>query len=142
MRNLTLYSNLYKIFCAEICPGCKVSIVRTGGCKFMECVKCKYQFCWWCLDEFYTGFHLRQDPNGLTTSCPFRYCFLHTIEVAGVVLLFVKLMVLSDSIYNMTYLLIKMLCTGCILLAFLAQVFFIREQIRVFEKAKKKVSKA
>ena len=54
---LTLYSNLYKIFFSEACPSCKVSIERTGGCKFMECSKCKYQFCWYCLDAFYTEYH-------------------------------------------------------------------------------------
>ena len=59
LRKLTLFSNLYKVLCAEVCPSCRVSIVRTGGCKFMECTKCKYQFCWWCLDEFYTAYHLR-----------------------------------------------------------------------------------
>lgn len=93
----------------------------------MECVKCKFQFCWWCLDEFYTGYHLRQDPSGIITSCPFRYCLLHTIEVAGVVLLLVKLMVLSDRFLNLVYLTLKMSSLGCLYLAFLTQVFFIRE---------------
>ena len=54
---LTLYSNIYKIFFSETCPSCKVNIERTGGCKFMECSKCKYQFCWYCLDAFYTEYH-------------------------------------------------------------------------------------
>ena len=56
----------------------------------MECSKCKFQFCWWCLDEFYTEYHFN------LTNCPFRYCLLHTIEVAGAILIMVKLMVVSS----------------------------------------------
>jgi len=52
-----------------------VVIVHTGGCKFMKCEKCSYEFCWWCLDEFYTEYHFHH------TNCPFRWYVLHGIEV-------------------------------------------------------------
>ena len=54
---MPIFTNLYKSFCSEKCPSCNVMIVRTGGCKFMTCSKCNYQFCWYCLDEFYTEYH-------------------------------------------------------------------------------------
>ena len=113
--------------CAEVCPSCRVSIVRTGGCKFMECIKCKYQFCWWCLDEFYTAYHLRQDMASATTTCPMRYCLLHSIEVAGAALIFVKLTLLSDTVMNCTYYVFyvaKLLVTHGI---FIFQAIFIRD---------------
>lgn len=45
---LSLFSNLYKVVWGEKCPGCQVFITHAGGCKFMECPLCKFQFCWWC----------------------------------------------------------------------------------------------
>ena len=57
----------------------------------MECSKCKHQFCWYCLDAFYTEYHFNQ------TNCPFRYCFLHTIEVLCLVLLVAKVCCLSST---------------------------------------------
>lgn len=49
-----------------MCPSCKVMIVRSEGCKFMECAKCQYQFCWLCLSEFYTEYHYYE------SLCPLR----------------------------------------------------------------------
>ena len=60
------HSNLYKVLFAQMCPNCKVMIIRLEGCKFMECAKCKYQFCWWCLSEFYTTYHY------YVSLCPLR----------------------------------------------------------------------
>ena len=88
---MTLFSNLFKIFTAETCPGCNVSIVRTGGCKYMKCVKCNYEFCWYCLDEFYSAWHYYN-----TTNCPFRYGFFHGIEAGCAVLLLIKMYTMSS----------------------------------------------
>ena len=82
------------MFFTESCPSCKVSIVRTGGCKFMECSKCKYQFCWYCLDAFYTEYHFNE------TNCPFRYCFLHSIQVCCLLLLLAKICCISMTVRN------------------------------------------
>jgi hypothetical protein len=135
-RKLTLFSNAYKLFNAEMCPGCKVSIVRTGGCKFMECAKCKYQFCWYCLDEFYTEYHYN------TTDCPFRYCLLHSVEVAGIILLLVKLLVISPSVLNLFMLFLSILKACLVLVAFLAQIYFIKQQIATVDKSKRKHDRA
>eukprot|EP00347_Sterkiella_histriomuscorum_P000599 403375228 len=60
------YSNLYKVIFAQMCPSCKVMIIRSEGCKFMECGKCQFQFCWFCLSEFYTEYHYYE------SFCPLR----------------------------------------------------------------------
>jgi len=31
------------------CPQCNVNIVKNGGCQFMQCRQCRYEFCWQCL---------------------------------------------------------------------------------------------
>ena len=67
----------------------------------MECAKCGYQFCWWCMDEFYTDWHYTR------SNCPFRYCLLHSIEVAGLLLLFAKLLTLSPTLLEWCLLVIK-----------------------------------
>jgi hypothetical protein len=116
LRKLTLGSNLYKIFCSEVCPGCKVSIVRTGGCPFMECAKCKFQFCWYCLDQFYTEYHYN------LTNCPFRYGLLHGIEAFGVILLFIKVLTLSTWLQDQCLFLLSFSKLIVVQGVFLAQV--------------------
>lgn len=59
----------------------------------MECVKCKFQFCWFCLSEFYTSYHFE-----LTQWCPYRYCLLHSIEVFCALILFAKWVVISPRL--------------------------------------------
>ena len=70
---MRMFSNLYKVLWGEKCPGCKCFIQRAGGCKFMECPLCKYQFCWYCQDAFYTEYHYNQ------TDCPLRMILLYSI---------------------------------------------------------------
>jgi len=50
---------------AEPCPNCGVMIHKNGGCKHMQCVKCRHEFCWFCLGT-YTGY--RHNP-GMKTYC-------------------------------------------------------------------------
>ena len=72
--NNNTYSDLYKVLFAQMCPSCKVMIVRSEGCKFMECGKCKFQFCWLCLSEFYTEYHYY-----------YSLCPLRIVPIYGVV---------------------------------------------------------
>lgn len=38
----------------KICPNCKRSIEKNGGCNHMTCSLCKYEFCWVCNDQWKT----------------------------------------------------------------------------------------
>lgn len=76
LYNNNTYSDLYKVLFAQMCPSCKVMIVRSEGCKFMECGKCKFQFCWLCLSEFYTEYHYY-----------YSLCPLRIVPIYGVVAL-------------------------------------------------------
>ncbi|KAK5683885.1 hypothetical protein LTS10_003748 [Elasticomyces elasticus] len=36
----------------QICPGCKISIRKAGGCNHITCSHCKHQFCWVCFAPY------------------------------------------------------------------------------------------
>ena len=83
--NSNTYSDLYKVLFAQMCPSCKVMIVRSEGCKFMECGNCRYQFCWLCLSEFYTEFHYYY------SMCPLRIIPIYGAVTLCSILLLIKL---------------------------------------------------
>jgi hypothetical protein len=110
------FISLYKLTCGEPCPQCQVIIVHTGGCKYMKCEKCKYEFCWWCLDEFYTEYHFHY------TTCPFRHRLLHSIEILLIFLIIVK--IISVSIFLQTILWAIKTATGNLILGFILAFMF------------------
>lgn len=90
--NNNTYSDLYKVLFTQMCPSCKIMIVRGEGCKFMECANCKFQFCWLCLSEFYTEFHYYY------SLCPFRVVPIYGLVILSTVFLAVKLCYAFPSI--------------------------------------------
>jgi len=48
------------------CPACRAQIERDGGCSHMKCFRCRYEFCWWCLQKYVPG-QYTFDENG---DCP------------------------------------------------------------------------
>ena len=32
----------------KLCPRCHVAIYKQGGCNYVQCLKCRYEFCWIC----------------------------------------------------------------------------------------------
>ena len=36
----------------KACPSCKSPIQKNEGCNHMKCSKCKFDFCWVCLDSW------------------------------------------------------------------------------------------
>jgi len=49
-RNET-FSMLWKRFKAKKCPKCQVLVSKTGGCDHLTCTRCRYNFCWICLEK-------------------------------------------------------------------------------------------
>jgi len=36
---------------AKECPSCFASVIKDGGCNWVKCLKCKYEFCWLCFKQ-------------------------------------------------------------------------------------------
>ncbi|XP_071144243.1 ankyrin repeat and IBR domain-containing protein 1-like [Mytilus edulis] len=43
---------LWLVTNSKSCPNCKSPIQKNEGCNHMKCCKCKYDFCWVCLDPW------------------------------------------------------------------------------------------
>lgn len=64
-------NHLHNLLFEEPCPRCGVYIYREAGCNHMVCVRCKYEFCWWCLGSF-VGYYHNYEKDGYRF-CPYRY---------------------------------------------------------------------
>lgn len=45
------------------CPKCAARIIKTDGCRHMTCTRCKHQFCWVCVEDYFKGDHSRCDEE-------------------------------------------------------------------------------
>ncbi|CAF3363782.1 unnamed protein product [Rotaria sp. Silwood1] len=43
---------LWLVTNSKKCPNCSISIQKNEGCNHIKCVKCKYDFCWICLEAW------------------------------------------------------------------------------------------
>ncbi|CAF1629757.1 unnamed protein product [Adineta ricciae] len=43
---------LWLVTNSKKCPNCSISIQKNEGCNHIKCVKCKYDFCWVCLEPW------------------------------------------------------------------------------------------
>ena len=86
--NISLFNELQKVWRAQACPGCGIWIIKNEGCKHMVWQKCKHEFCWLWLDDYYAYNHKYK------LFCPFRwvikiimylYCILFTINLQLVI---------------------------------------------------------
>ena len=56
---------LRKVLIASPCPNCGVMIQKNAGCSHMVCVKCKHEFCWQCMQDYFRYRH----PAGGSEMC-------------------------------------------------------------------------
>ncbi|KAG8200864.1 hypothetical protein JTE90_015769 [Oedothorax gibbosus] len=61
-------NSLWMVSNSKPCPNCKCPIQRNEGCNHMKCTKCKYEYCWVCLESW--------KKHSPTTGGYFR-CFRH-----------------------------------------------------------------
>ena len=50
-------NNMRKILTAAPCPKCGVMISKNGGCSHVGCSRCKHEFCWVCMGDYYAYRH-------------------------------------------------------------------------------------
>ena len=42
-------ARIWKELFTKNCPSCRAHIEKNEGCKHMECIKCRHEFCWDCM---------------------------------------------------------------------------------------------
>ncbi|VVC37293.1 Zinc finger, RING/FYVE/PHD-type,IBR domain [Cinara cedri] len=72
------------------CPKCNICIEKNGGCNHMQCLSCKFDFCWMCLGdwkahgtEYYDCSKYRENPQNGSESAKAREAlkrYLHYYE--------------------------------------------------------------
>jgi len=82
-----------KLTLSQACPNCSTLIIKNGGCKYMVCTNCEYEFCWKCLQN-----HDHQEAHGLGLVCGVRIPILHTLLLLIALLVNFKVCWSSSSI--------------------------------------------
>jgi len=47
-------SCMYEELLTSNCPTCSIPILKNGGCKHMTCKKCSHEFCWHCMQPYFS----------------------------------------------------------------------------------------
>jgi len=81
--NFAIFNDFQKVLKAQGCPSCGISIIKGPGCKHMTCQKCRHEFCWYCLGDYFNYSH-----SNTVLFCPFRnilkfilYLYIITLTV-------------------------------------------------------------
>ncbi len=63
----TEQSEQWKVQNTKLCPNpevnCGAHIEKSGGCDHMTCAQCGYEFCWLCLQKYWTGHEAAHSPK-------------------------------------------------------------------------------
>ena len=54
----------------KFCPRCGIASYKFDGCNHMTCSKCKYQYCWICLQHYQNSNHWRAAMSNDFFKCP------------------------------------------------------------------------
>ena len=96
-QDLKLYALHGKV---KMCPKCKSRTEKLTGCNHMTCSRCKFEYCWRCLDEFKNLHMCRSDRIG---KCAYLWLLLSNICTFAFLMLFsVPIFLLSGMFYALT----------------------------------------
>lgn len=84
------WSETWKLFFAQRCPGCGIWINKNGGCNHMTCQKCKYEFCWVCSQNSKKHDLEACVAKASTSTLIIFLILLHALSVSGILQGFLK----------------------------------------------------
>jgi hypothetical protein len=92
------WSNLLKAMWGISCPNCQLVIFKNGGCPYMVCTGCKFEFCWFCLGQTETHVHFKTPEAAI---CPSRALYLYSTIIVLANLVNLKVIVRWPSVFEL-----------------------------------------
>eukprot|EP01130_Rhizamoeba_saxonica_P001406 TRINITY_DN11267_c0_g1_i1.p1 TRINITY_DN11267_c0_g1~~TRINITY_DN11267_c0_g1_i1.p1 ORF type:complete len:514 (+),score=94.39 TRINITY_DN11267_c0_g1_i1:42-1544(+) len=65
---------------SKICPKCRCSIEKSGGCSHMTCQQCSYDFCWLCGRKYKSGNYVYTESCNCADNLPEEDEYFHLIS--------------------------------------------------------------
>jgi len=112
-------SMFVKLTLSQACPNCSTLIIKSGGCRYMVCTNCEYEFCWRCLQN-----HDHQEAHGLGLVCGVRIPMLITLLLFITTLVNFKVCWVSSSFCNIEKHIAYYSFIGVITSIYLLQLWF------------------
>lgn len=75
------FNEVWKEIWTNYCPKCQVPIEKNGGCPHMTCERCKFEFCWFCMQRWSSHDDLK---------CGFKTSMMYVISIFLLILSIVK----------------------------------------------------